>query len=596
MKALSFIRDMLREVPRLLVINVAFMLALGMADILSVVSVAPVVDVLLDPKLTHPSPVTARVAGVLAAVGLPATLTTLMVAFILLNILRNGAYVAASYVGVRTKYAFGRRLIVGTFDDFFRSRWSFFAGTEQGLLLNTFNREITVVTDAFIGMTTMMTVVIEAALFLVVPFVVSWQVAAAALFWALLIGAPFVLLGRVAYPWGQASTRAANAMSSAIAENLGAAKLVLGFGNQRESTARLADAWGAFRRAAVKAHTLNLAIPATYFPLALSVLGVALFIARRTGVSLGNTAVILYSFLRVVPMIGQAIGYKNQLENALPSWEQVTHLREVARELKPTSGTRPFERLAQGVTFEDVSFRYEGREPVLSGIDARVPRGKMVALVGPSGVGKSTFVDLLIGLIEPTSGRIMVDGVPLSELDPESYRHRIGYVPQDPVLFNTSIKENLLWACPDAADQDIARALGRANAAEFIEHLPEGLETIVGDRGVRLSGGQVQRIALARALVRGPEILVLDEATSALDSRSEQLIQQAIDSLAGELTMVVIAHRVSTVSNADVVYVLGDGRVLEEGSFAELAARPDSYLSQAGQMQGHSKGEASRGR
>jgi ABC-type multidrug transport system fused ATPase/permease subunit len=208
----------------------------------------------------------------------------------------------------------------------------------------------------------------------------------------------------------------------------------------------------------------------------------------------------------------------------------------------------------------------------------------MVAVVGESGSGKTTLLDIIMGFYQPSSGSIEVDDVPLSEFEINSYRRLIGYVPQESVLFNLSIKDNLLWARPDASPDELKVSCRLANAEEFISQLPAGYDTIVGDRGVRLSGGQVQRIALARAILRRPQLLILDEATSSLDTYSERLIQQAIEQIAKETTIVVVAHRLSTIVRAGRIYVLVDGRVAEEGSYEELVARC-GHFSRMAQLQ-----------
>lgn len=208
----------------------------------------------------------------------------------------------------------------------------------------------------------------------------------------------------------------------------------------------------------------------------------------------------------------------------------------------------------------------------------------MVAVVGESGAGKSTLIDVVMGFNEPSGGRIAVDGGDLGDVDVVSYRRRIGYVPQESVLFNLSIRENLRWANEEATEAEIREACRQANAMEFIERFPEGLDTVVGERGVRLSTGQCQRVALARAILRRPQLLVLDEATSALDTLSERLIQQAIERVARDTTVVVIAHRLSTITNADYIYVLQRGQVVEEGTYADLVAR-DGHFTRMTQLQ-----------
>ena len=209
----------------------------------------------------------------------------------------------------------------------------------------------------------------------------------------------------------------------------------------------------------------------------------------------------------------------------------------------------------------------------------------MVALAGASGGGKTTLIDLLMVLYEPTHGEIELDGRPLSHFDVRSWRKKIGYVPQESVLFDATIRENLLWSVESANDAEMIRACQLAYADDFIRELPQGYDTLVGNRGVRLSGGQRQRVALARAILRKPELLILDEATSALDSQSELYIQQAIEEISKETTVLVVAHRLSTIAKADCIYVLENGRIVERGTFEQVTAEGGS-LFKAAQLQG----------
>ena len=202
----------------------------------------------------------------------------------------------------------------------------------------------------------------------------------------------------------------------------------------------------------------------------------------------------------------------------------------------------------------------------------------MTALVGRSGGGKSTITDIVLGLQVPESGQVLFDGIDLSKWKQNSIREKVGYVPQDPMLFHASIRDNLLWVNESATEQELWESLELANASEFIRELPQGIETIVGERGMRLSGGQRQRVVLAQALLRKPELMILDEATSSLDSESERLIQQAIEKISKKTTILVIAHRLSTVAKADYLYVLDHGHIAEEGSFSSLVEKEEGML------------------
>jgi ATP-binding cassette subfamily B protein/subfamily B ATP-binding cassette protein MsbA len=243
-------------------------------------------------------------------------------------------------------------------------------------------------------------------------------------------------------------------------------------------------------------------------------------------------------------------------------------------------GGLPFGAIHHGIELRQVGLRYAPElDPALTGINLTLPKGQTVALVGSSGAGKSSIADLLAGLYDPTEGLILVDGTNLNAFDLASWQQRLGVVSQDTFLFNASIADNIAFGTPDATRQAIETAAEQAQAARFIEALPEGLDTLVGERGYRLSGGQRQRLSLARAILRDPELLILDEATSALDSESERLVQEAIDRFERKHTVLVIAHRLSTIVNADLICVMEQGKMIESGSHRELLNINNRYAA-----------------
>jgi ATP-binding cassette subfamily B protein len=231
------------------------------------------------------------------------------------------------------------------------------------------------------------------------------------------------------------------------------------------------------------------------------------------------------------------------------------------------------------IMFDDVRFVYPGRPtaPVLEGISFQVKPGEKLALVGPSGAGKSTIFHLILRFYDPLSGTVNFDGVRLSDADPAQVRANIALVPQDPVVFAASVRENIRFGRPDASDEEIAQAAQAAYAADFIARLPQGYDTQVGERGITLSGGQRQRIAIARAILREAPLLLLDEATSSLDAESETLVQQALTRLMQQRTSIVIAHRLATVQSCDRILVLDHGRIVEEGTHATLSCNGGLY-------------------
>lgn len=234
------------------------------------------------------------------------------------------------------------------------------------------------------------------------------------------------------------------------------------------------------------------------------------------------------------------------------------------------------------IRFDNVSFYYPTRKEhrVLDGFTLDIPKGTMIALCGPSGSGKSTVASLLERFYEPCSGEIYIDGYPLSQMDPSWIRQQIGFINQEPVLFAASIADNIRYGRPDASDEDVREAARQANAEHFIEAFPEGYDTMVGERGTSLSGGQKQRVAIARAILKNPKILILDEATSALDTHSEKLVQEALDELMKGKTVLVVAHRLSTIRSADVIVVMGReiGNVIEKGTHEQLMQKKGMYF------------------
>ena len=291
--------------------------------------------------------------------------------------------------------------------------------------------------------------------------------------------------------------------------------------------------------------------------------------------------VLVYIFSRLWPVFSSWQGQLQNIQAYVPAYETVQasicDLTKGQREPQSRDGSVNF---TQRITFDKVGFTYKsGSEEVLKDLCFTLPRGSVTALVGPSGAGKSTTADLLLGLLQPTEGRILVDDVALDSQNLGAWRKRIGYIPQEPLILNATIRENLLRFHPEAGEEEMIGALKRSLAWPFIEKLPNGLDTVLGDNGVRLSGGERQRIVLARVLMGDPSLIILDEATSALDYESENFIRQTIRSLREDTTVLIIAHRMATIRGADRAIVLLNGRIEEQGSLQELLQKQDSYLT-----------------
>jgi ATP-binding cassette subfamily C protein len=327
----------------------------------------------------------------------------------------------------------------------------------------------------------------------------------------------------------------------------------------------------------------------------LLVLGGIIFASLQIlNVAPASILLLLAVFTRLFPRLtaGQAQlqAFLTELpafENLMTIYQECVANAEVPGAAGPGLGSGPGSGLspAHEIRLEHVSFRYEpDRSLVLDDLSLAIPAGRVTAIVGSSGAGKSTVADLINGLLAPVTGQVLIDGVELTPQTGRAWRRYVGYVAQDTVLFHDTVRNNLRWANPDASEQEMRESLGLA-AAEFVFELPQGLDTTVGDRGMLLSHGQRQRIALARALLRKPGLLILDEATSSLDFDNEKRILDAIERLQGRATVLLIAHRVSAIQRAEIIYVIENGRVAESGDWQSLSNKPSNRVGSLFRLQ-----------
>jgi subfamily B ATP-binding cassette protein MsbA len=297
----------------------------------------------------------------------------------------------------------------------------------------------------------------------------------------------------------------------------------------------------------------------------------------------------LFAIFQLMPPVKELSSVHNRLQEFAAAGRRIFEILDMKPEIRNAPDARVLKGIVNEIEFRNVSFGYTSQDnearQVLSNVAVRVKKGEVVAIVGPSGGGKTTLVDLIPRFYDPTDGALLIDGVDLRTLDVRSLREQIGIVTQETILFNDSVRNNIAYGisgCPEERIRDAAKA---ANALAFIEAMPYGFDTMIGDRGVKLSGGQRQRLSIARALLKNPPIMILDEATSALDSESEILVQEAIEHLMQNRTSFVIAHRLSTIRNADRILVLEHGSIVQEGRHVELMKQTNGLYRKLHDMQ-----------
>jgi ABC-type multidrug transport system fused ATPase/permease subunit len=308
---------------------------------------------------------------------------------------------------------------------------------------------------------------------------------------------------------------------------------------------------------------------ATTILISMIIVAFTVFVANGT-LQVASLLTFFFVLFRLVPNLQDVNNVMAQLSTLHGSADNIKELLRTDNKPYFKNGKTEFSGLARSIDFASVDFGYDASNLVLHDITLIIERGQMTALVGSSGAGKTTLADLIPRFYDPTQGQVLIDGVDLRQFNINSLRRKMAVVSQDTFIFNTSVRNNIAYGTEGATEEAILEAARLANALDFIQEMPEGLETQLGDRGVRLSGGQRQRIAIARALLRNPDILILDEATSALDSVSERLIQESLEKLSVGRTVIAIAHRLSTIVRADKVVVLEQGRIVEQGNYQEL--------------------------
>lgn len=324
---------------------------------------------------------------------------------------------------------------------------------------------------------------------------------------------------------------------------------------------------------------------ATFQCVNLLMLGIGIIFASRGMITVGDVVLFQALFNQMLMSVSMLINFYPQLAKGMESVRSIGEVLECP-DLEHNQGKPGVEQVRGEIHFEQVDFAYPTSDtPALRGLSLKIEAGEQVAFVGPSGSGKSTIVRLAIGFRRPTAGKIYLDGKDMESIDMRSWRRFISVVPQEAILFEGTIRENILFGYDKISPDRLEEILAASNVNEFIERLPDGLDTLVGESGARLSGGQRQRLAIARALVRDPRVILLDEPTSALDVMSEKLVQQAIEHLVKGRTTIIVAHRLSTIRNADRVVVMEGGRMVECGTYAELANREGSAFRRMKELQ-----------
>lgn len=512
---------------------------------------------------------------------LPISLGTLLLVAFIPILLRQLAYYVNTWYASHVQNRAVSELMVRSFRAIANARMSYVDAQDQGALISVVAGQTGRCGQALVQYLRLLSGVGIIVVYAALLAMLSWQLAGIAILsmagvsW----GVRRILVATRAH--GVEVTRVSVDLTSAVRERISALRLVKMRGQEEVEAERVGRLATALQSAATKIAVSAARVEVLVDPALMLAVFVIVYVGvSGFGLTLASLGLFMFILLRLNAKAKELNMGRQALAATMPAFDYVERMLAEA-EAVPTfrGGDRVFTGLTESIRFENVTFAYDEAEgQVLEGVSFSIPKGSLTAIVGRSGAGKSTLVDMIPLLRVPDSGVITFDGTPATEYDVVSVRKRIGFLTQEPILLSDTVRNNLIYGLDGPVDEErILSALEASHSTEFVAQLPAGLETSLGDRGVRFSGGQRQRLALARALLQDPDILILDEPTSALDSESEAYIQNALEALHGETTLVVIAHRLATVENADKIVVLENGQVAESGTHEELLARGSAY-------------------
>ncbi len=513
-----------------------------------------------------------KVLEVLAWLEIAPTLVNLLLIIVVMVLLKSILLIIANRQVGYTAAQVATDMRLRMLRAIMRSKWEYFLHQPIGKLTNALATEAQRSSTSFVHGATALTYLLQAFVYGGIAFAVSWTASLGAIAAGAVVMITSHFLVRITRRAGKRQTKILTALMSNMTDTLQSVKPLKAMAREHLADHALAGDTHRLNKALRKAVLAGAVLDGVQELL------FAVFIALGIYVMLEVVAMDLPTVMVLVITLGRAFSFLGKVQKQYQKlaqgesahWAMLDSIDDAEKaEEQLGAGDSPL--FSAGIVFSDVGFSYD-RHKVFDGLNLNIEAGKITTLVGPSGAGKTTIIDLTIGLLRPEHGDVLLDGKPLQETDIRAWRAQIGYVPQDTILLHDSIEANVTLGDPELGSADVERALRAAGAWEFVAAMPEGMDTVVGERGGKLSGGQRQRIVIARALINEPRLLILDEATSALDSDSEAAIRQTMEQLKGQLTILAISHNQSMVDAADRVYQLGNGGAEQLDSAASASS------------------------
>jgi ATP-binding cassette, subfamily C, bacterial len=574
MSAISYTKSILKTRPLMVVTVTGLMVTAALFDGLILALVALVVELVSNDGETVDGSSVRWVLRYIEFIGLEVTVITATVIALAGMAVRAFLIYMHYWLIGRARGKYEASIKLDLFTASMSASWSYLLANRAGDLVNTIAVEARRVGNAFNSSLLAIAAVLNVATYLVAALLVMWQATLMAVIPVALTLLLFKFAMTRAHKLGRGTTNSNSDLTANISEAFGSAKYIKGSALESGTVSRVALPISNLSVIDEMSGKNNGIVQAGYEFIVLAMLLIGLGIASQfVELQSGTVTLFLLLFVRAYQRARAWQQSFQTLNHHIPSVDKANQALAEAIKARESNPDLQAPKLSESVKLDNVVFQYGDGRKVLDGVSIDIPVGSIAAIVGPSGMGKTTVIDITMGLLTPDSGELLIDGVPLRSLDPQSWRKQIGYVTQDVNLFYDTIERNIAWGDDEPDADKVARVASICGVDKFIRQLPDGYSTVIGDRGLRISGGQRQRIALARAFYREPRLLILDEATSELDSESEEQIQNTIEQIRGDITVLLIAHRLSTVMNADAIHVLSDGAIVESGSSSELMSQ-----------------------
>lgn len=561
LRVLVVLVEVARLNPVRVVGSVIALVVVALLEGISVVTLLPLLTIILGKSGPDQHGINAYFEQTIAWIGFKPSLEVFLVLLVLIVLLKTALNMAATLQIARAQADTIRDLRTRLLRGFLNARWQYFVLQPSGRLANGLGMEAQRAGALYAELCDVLSSTFQVLVYAGAAVLVSWQVTASALAVGLFMFVVLHGLMRRARHASQETTEVMSSFNTRLIDSLNGIKPLKAMGVVRRLEPLLNFEIEGLRATTTRALFLKQTLMAAQEAVRVIAIAVMIFVVIRfAGQSIEALAVITVLFMRTLTVVG---GFQKGWYSVAISEVPYAHVKGMAASAEAQEehgGGSHTPTLNRDIRFENVSFSYGDRD-VLSSIDLTIPAGQFTCVLGSSGAGKTTLLDLVIGLIQPSAGRVLLDGQPLQEIDRDTWRHSIGYVPQEIFLFHDTLLRNVTLGDPALTSDDAERALRSAGAWTFVEKLPNGIDTVVGERGGRLSGGERQRISIARALVRKPKLLVLDEATSALDTTIEAEIAEQLRKLTPDVTLLAITHRPTLVEHADSTFRIEDGRL-----------------------------------